>query len=174
MTLPNRVQSNVEIFTEKLFSPDPLTTVVRAHLYIESALVTLIQTYMEADVLETNKLSFPSKVQLCIGLGLIEVEEQQVLMRLNRIRNRFVHNLDAQLGRKDARNLLKDLPVREQAEVKDALRRAGADGGTNMETIAMVFIVLYTKLVALSKGLELLRETGLPKDEAVRRLREIS
>jgi len=171
--LPDSVQENIEVFTKKIFSNDPLTMVVRAHLYIESALVTLIQAYMEHDILETDRLSFPSKLQLCIGLGLISEGEQDVLIRLNRIRNRFVHNLDAQLTKKDAYRLMDDLPKKEQEQVKASLQKLGVPYGTHMETISMVFIVLYTKLIALAKGLELLRASGLPKGDMVKRLQEI-
>lgn len=173
MDAPDIVQANVATFMQKIFSRDPLTMVVRAHLYIESALVTLIQVYMEEDVLETDKLSFPSKLQLCIGLGLIGSSEQDVLMRLNRIRNRFVHNLDAALSHKDAYKLMNDLPPRERRQVTDALEHLGVPAGTHMETIAMVFIVLYTKLVSLARGLELMRAADLPKSDVVKKLREI-
>ena len=173
MHAPEMVQSDVAVFMQKIFSNDPLTMVVRAHLYIESALVTLIRVYMEEDVLETDKLSFPSKLQLCIGLGLLSLQEQDVLIRLNRIRNRFVHNLDAQLTRRDAEKLRRDLPAPQQERVGAALKHLNVPSEAYTETIAMIFTQLYSQLVSLSRGLELLRTAGLPKDEAVKRLREI-
>lgn len=167
------VEKDLKAFTEKIFSPDPLTMVVKAHLYIESALVALIQVYMEHDVLETDRLSFRSKVQLCIGLGLLDASEENVLNSLNLIRNRFVHNLDVKLERKDAYKLMNALKVEERQQVNASLNVLGIKESTHMETIAVVFIVLYAKLISLARGLELLRKEGLTKDEIIKRLREI-
>ena len=173
--VPEQVQATIDLFISKIFADDPLTMVVKAHLYIESALLALLKAYLEKpEILETDRLTFPSKVQLGIALGLIEPQLEEVLIKLNRLRNRFVHNLEARLGKHDAFDLMGSLELFEQKSVGYQLKKLGAHGSTHMEIISMVFIWLYSKLVLRAHGLELLRTSGLSRDEMVKKMQEIA
>jgi len=174
INLSEQVQADTAAFIQKIFADDPLTMVVKAHLYIESVLSRLIATYLEnPKALDLERMPFSQKVQLGISLGLIDRREKRALIGLNRIRNRFVHNLEAVLSKEDAADLLTDLSASDQRRVQRCLEMFGVTHGTYMETLSMIFTVLYMKYLTLAKGLTLLRNSGISREIIVARLREL-
>lgn len=173
--LSEQVQADTASFITKIFADDPLTMVVKAHLYIESVLNKLIATYLEnPKALDLERMPFAQKIQLGISLGLIDRREKRALIGLNRIRNRFVHNLEAALTEKDAAALLAELSARDQQRVQRCLEMFGVKQGTYMETLSMIFTVLYMKYLTLAEGLALLRDSGISRETIIARLRELS
>lgn len=174
ITLSEQVQADISTFINKIFADDPLTMVVKAHLYIESVLNKLIATYLEhPQALDLARMAFSQKIQLGISLGLIDRRERRVLIGLNRIRNRFVHNLEAALSEKDAADLLAELSQGDQRRVQRCLEMFGVTQGTYMETLSMIFTVLYMKYLTLAKGLQVLRNSDISRETILERLREL-
>lgn len=173
-SLSEQVQADIATFIAKIFADDSLTMVVKAHLYIESALSKLIETYLEnPKALDLGRMPFSQKVQLGISLGLIQGGERKALVDLNRIRNRFVHDLEAELDEDDASGLLAELSPNDQRRVKRFLATFGISQATYMETLSMTFTVLYMKYLTLAKGLKLLRNSGISRETILTRLREL-
>ncbi len=68
---------------------------ILGHLVIESILVQLIDTKLaDPDGLNSFRLSFPQKIELCLGLGLIKKYLGNFLIKINEFRNKYAHRLD--------------------------------------------------------------------------------
>lgn len=79
----------------QLSSDDPLELLIRGHLWIESALATLISRSMSRPaVLDKAGLSFSQKVSLAEAMGLIRQDVAFAMRQINRLRNRSAHNLN--------------------------------------------------------------------------------
>ena len=83
----------------------PVDLVLRAHLMIEQLLDYLIQKVSGNEELITGVgLSFHQKAILAKNLRL-RIELFSFIKRLNKLRNKFAHNLDYELGEDDIREL---------------------------------------------------------------------
>ena len=77
-----------------LFDRTNLGAYIAGHLLVESVLVQLIELVMTTeDKFDPFALSFPNKVALARGRGLIDEAWESFLLELNRIRNRLAHRL---------------------------------------------------------------------------------
>jgi hypothetical protein len=105
-----------------LVGSDPLTVVIRGHIFIESRLANLIESKLvEPGAIDVGRLNFHNKVGLAVALGSLPIELKQSLKTLNGLRNRLAHNVHAQITRADAERLFKSLPktMREVMGPKD-------------------------------------------------------
>jgi len=59
--------------------------------------------FPEALTEELDSLRFPQRVDLGIALGKLDIESRPAWMKINAIRNRFVHDLHAKITNKEAR-----------------------------------------------------------------------
>ena len=76
-----------------------LSDCVVGQLIIESLVVKLIDTKLDSpDALDSFKLSFPEKMDLCVSMGLLTKEFTSFLMKLNTARNKFAHRLGYELS----------------------------------------------------------------------------
>lgn len=89
-----------------------LTIVLRGHLVIENLLVESIKTKLELPAeFDPYNLSFPSKVELCISLGIIPIEKKTCYIKFNNIRNKFAHQLNYDLSHDDLFNYAKEMAL---------------------------------------------------------------
>jgi hypothetical protein len=96
-------------FFEYINSADELTLVVRGHLSLEAALNLIIETALPRP-LDLEGLRFSQKVDLAIALGRIDPGSRAAWAKVNAIRNRFAHDLDAAVTKREAREALELLP----------------------------------------------------------------
>jgi hypothetical protein len=93
------------------FSGDTVVTVIRAHLYLEHVIMqTLAEAFKVPDVVDFRPMSFPAKLDLCVALGIYPKPWRQIISRVNEMRNRVVHKLDAQVTEHAKRELWELLP----------------------------------------------------------------
>ncbi len=86
-----------------LFSDNTLSAFVTGHLIIESLLVQMIDLKLEhPDKFNAFNLNFPTKVNICEAVGLIDLDMASFLLEMNKIRNRFAHKLGYSLSFDDA------------------------------------------------------------------------
>lgn len=89
-------------FLKYVRGDDPLGFVVRTHLYIEAALIQLIESALEnPSEIDLDRLRFPSKVDLGIALGCLSGEARSGILSLNTLRNRVAHRLDYEVSQSD-------------------------------------------------------------------------
>jgi len=98
-----QVSFDVPNFAKHLSAQDPVALVMRAHLYAEAALIRLIEsTFVRKEAFDTvTRLQFLSKVDLAIALGKVDPRGRGGYAALNKLRNRFAHDLNTQLVEKD-------------------------------------------------------------------------
>ena len=93
------------------FSGDTVVTVIKAHLYLEHVIMqTLTEAFKVPDVVDFRRMSFPAKLDLCVALGIYPRPWREVISRVNEMRNRVAHKLDAQVTEHAKRELWEMLP----------------------------------------------------------------
>jgi len=118
-----KVSFDVPTFAQHLNAQDPVAVVVRAHLYVESALIRLIEAALvRREALDVTRLPFLTKVNLAVALGKIEPKDRDAYAALNRLRNRFAHDLRTQLADQDELDFYNTLSHK-QRKFADTLRK---------------------------------------------------
>ena len=93
------------------FSGDTVVTVIKAHLYLEHVIMqTLTEAFKVPDVVDFRRMSFPAKLDLCVALGIYPRPWREIVSRVNEMRNRVAHKLDAQVTEHAKRELWEMLP----------------------------------------------------------------
>lgn len=91
---------------------DPLTLIVKCHLFIESSVNELLTHCLPNPRRILEKSSFSFKLHLFEALNL---SPNKILVKkireINKLRNDFVHDLDKKLTTKDIKEITKDLRV---------------------------------------------------------------
>lgn len=103
----------------------PFETVLRGHLWVEGELLRSLDAALPfPERCNIERLPFHHKVGLVSALGLMRDDERAGPRRLNRLRNRMAHNLEAALTERDEQDLLNVLGVRHREHLT-ALQEQG-------------------------------------------------
>jgi hypothetical protein len=106
-------------FLEEISGEDNLAAIIRVHLYLESTLSLLIQEALpEPGALKLDRLNFGFKIGLGLALGTLPQNLREPLRIVHTLRNRFAHDIHAQLMASDEDRLFKSL----SKEHRDSLR----------------------------------------------------
>src|SRR5271163_1968964 len=101
-------RDEVKKFLGEVWDKDTLTIIVRAHLHAEWKLNRLLEQYLpNPKALDLERMAFSRKLELVSALKLITEHTRAVLILLNKIRNRFAHDLNAEITQRDVDALLK-------------------------------------------------------------------
>lgn len=85
----------------------PLELVLRGHLWIESQLIELLSIVVPfPEAVDFSRFSFPQKVALAAAHGFIAPDETAAYLKLNSLRNKVAHRLNAALSEQDATDLI--------------------------------------------------------------------
>ena len=79
--------------------------VLRAHLLVEAHLNALLDEFIGPELTELQRLSFGQKVDLAIAFGWLGLSDRPALLTINRLRNRFAHDLKAKISSAAANSL---------------------------------------------------------------------
>lgn len=102
---------DVEKFKRDMKSDDTMTIIVRAHLHLEHVIIQLIvESLVHPDAIALGKLSFPSKCDLAIALGLIPRNWRTAIIGINEVRNRVAHRLDFSFSLDDEKKIKRSMP----------------------------------------------------------------
>jgi hypothetical protein len=95
-TEPIRLPTDDELLAA-VNAPDLLTVAIRGHQCVEAALNQLLNAALTAPhEIEIKRVSFAPKVDLAIALGLLRVDSRALFLAVNRIRNQYAHDQQAQ------------------------------------------------------------------------------
>jgi hypothetical protein len=113
---------DLEEFAGCIHSHDDLSKIIRGHQCIEAALEHLISEALpyRHDAL-IKRLQFTLKVDLAIGLVAIDRDAREGLLALNKIRNRFAHELANSFSREEVDAVMNGLSKRQRFIVKDGV-----------------------------------------------------
>jgi hypothetical protein len=82
-------------FGKHVAKDDDLQTVIRGHLYLEHVLINFLREALRfPDELNTDKVSFPLKVELCAAQGILPHGMVEPLRVVNALRNKSAHDLN--------------------------------------------------------------------------------
>lgn len=88
-------------------------TVLRGHLWVEAELLRSLRAALPfPDRGELDRLPFIQKASLVSALGLMAADEPPGYRRLNGLRNKLAHRVDAELTRQDELDLVNALGER--------------------------------------------------------------
>jgi hypothetical protein len=111
-----RVLQDEEFGLEMKKARQPLVLVIKAHHYIDVLLTAFLTVALpQASAMELERVSLLLKFDFLSGLGLLQKELRPVFDQVNSIRNKFAHNPNYKLTRKDrnnAVNVLFTVPIK--------------------------------------------------------------
>lgn len=116
-------RSEDEEFQAVLQGEDELGVVVRAHIYIESSLNTLLESLLVSPKhLEKMNLDFSQRVSLSVALGL-RPQYESPLLALGTLRNHFAHRTGTKLSKDKVNNLYAALSSEDKTLVQQSHER---------------------------------------------------
>lgn len=127
MTDYSRIDGYKVKFANELALESPLGVILRGHLYIEAALARAIEPSLAfPHLLDIERLSFGHKVGLAAAIGFVPEEAVPAFQRLNKIRNRLAHRLDAAVSEQDKADLRQAMsePMRSSTQSVDDLQES--------------------------------------------------
>lgn len=80
--------------------------ILRAHLYIEHELTEIIRKYFKHPEEIIRQLNFSRKLGVLLALGEISQDLKAPINHLNRLRNKYAHELDYQFSEQDFNDFL--------------------------------------------------------------------
>jgi hypothetical protein len=99
---------------------DDLAIIIRAHLYLESTLSLLIEEHLvEPGALEVDRLNFSTKVGLAVALGALPITLREPLQMANSLRNRFAHDIHAQVSASQVDRFFKSFSKDDRAVISE-------------------------------------------------------
>jgi hypothetical protein len=139
---------------DDIFADDPLGAVVRGHLYVESLLITLIEeALLNPEAIDLARLNFPLKMDLAVALGLVNPDDAPAFLFLNRLRNRFAHNVEATVSSEDEKAFLAAMSPRLQHMLPGREQPQGEVEGELWNRLLLVlYVSLYHQLSEIKKA----------------------
>jgi hypothetical protein len=111
-------QKAVAKFLADVQGEDILAVIIRGHLYVEYVLTQLIEEFLaEPRAIEVERLSFKTKVELAIAVGVPIEELRTPLTELNRLRNKLAHNVEATISAQDHDRIFKSFTRETRATI---------------------------------------------------------
>lgn len=87
-----------------------LERIIRGHLYIEWALISLIETKLQfPDRVDLGRFTFLQKIELAAAYGFIRPENVPSYNKINALRNKIAHRVDHELAASDVAELANTL-----------------------------------------------------------------
>jgi hypothetical protein len=145
-----RVLRDEEFQLEMKKARQPLVLVIKAHYYIDVLLTAFLTVALpQASAMELERVSLLLKFDFLSGLGFLPKELRPVFDKINSIRNKFAHNPNYKLTKRDresAINVLFTLPIKIAPE--------GLKTEKNVtESLRNLFVIAYVDLmVAVEKA----------------------
>jgi hypothetical protein len=138
-----------DAWLKAIYAEDPLGAVVRGHLYVESLVLSLIEEALpNPKAVDLVRLNFPLKIDLAVAMGLIHPDDKPAFMFLNRLRNRFAHNVKATVSLEDERAFLAAMSPRLQHMIPE---RQTPQGELWNRLLLVLYVSLYHRLSGLKE-----------------------
>jgi hypothetical protein len=114
---------DLKTWASHLSADEPLVLVIKGHLYVEAALIQLIEAALvNKQKFDPARLPFRMRVKLAVALGKIDPADACSLIALNSLRNQFAYDPNTQLTEKDELNIYNTLSPT-QRNIVDSLRQ---------------------------------------------------
>src|SRR5579872_5841097 len=109
------------------FSGDTVATVIRTHIYLDHIIMqSLAEAFKVPEVVDFRRMSFLVKLDLCVGLGVYPRPWREIVSRVDEMRNRVAHKLDAQVSEHAKRELWEMLPEAAKQSLRSKYDKSNA------------------------------------------------
>ncbi len=83
----------------ELNSSDPISVILRGHLYIENCLDEMLKMELKyPELIDLSKINFAIKPKLCCSMGIIDQRTSNICLKINKVRNSLAHHLDCDIN----------------------------------------------------------------------------
>lgn len=114
--MPYEPQKILDLVNQK----DDLQVVIRGHLLAEHYLVELIENNLPIkNQLDFDSIRFPQLVRLARSLDCIDADFKGMLLKINKLRNKYAHNLEWEVTQKEIDEILSTLPKEDKGELEN-------------------------------------------------------
>lgn len=139
---------------------DPLRLIVIGWQWIEGLLAMAIGDHLPAgaDVVAFERIPASMRIDICAGLGIIPLQTHPSFVRMNTIRNQFVHKRKSALTRKDGYDLFNTW----DAGMRDIARKINVTGRSS--PFAIVRATLIIQYVLVEKRIEQHRDGRISQE----------
>jgi hypothetical protein len=158
MVRPKARPPSQEDLLATLDSTDDMTLVVRGHLILEALLNGLLALTIPPQLDELSRLQFAQKLDLAIAVGALPADVRGSWRLVNGLRNRFAHNLHAELTGVDAKDLLNAMPsdmrsqLQSQRELLDKLGEVGHRPANALVGTCIGWLATFTSRAVVARG----------------------
>jgi hypothetical protein len=137
-------------------SDDLLGAVLRSHLWVENELIrTIRESLPHPDLIDLDRLSFPSKIELASAFGIIPTEDMSAYRNLNALRNKLAHRFNSEVTEEDERSLFSSLSPRSKEIAEGSIVGPERDFPTMLQaSLATMIIGLQVSYRRIMRGKE--------------------
>jgi hypothetical protein len=126
-----------------LDTPDAGNAVLRGHLYFEHIIMQAItEALSEPSQLDLRRLSFPSKLDLALALGLLPPSYRGIAAMLNELRNKVAHRLDFEFTQEHSNMAWSALPDEVRTTLVEFAAERQKDFGPDIKLILVGVIMM--------------------------------
>lgn len=135
-----------ENFLSLINQDDDLQVAIRCHLVIEYYLIKIIEIKLVIpNEFDIDRLTFKQKVELAISLKGIQKEKKGLLLYINKLRNKYAHDLDHKVTDKEISEMHSMLTQ----DDKDQLSKTAYSSTNNARKLGGIYLMLYAYLKTL-------------------------
>jgi hypothetical protein len=137
-------------------SDDLLGAVLRSHLWVENELIRTIRESLPLpDLIDLDRLSFPSKIELASALSIIPTEDMSAYRNLNALRNKLAHRFNSEVTEEDERSLFSSLSPKSKEIAEGSIVGPERDFPTMLQaSLATMIIKLRVSYEQIMRGKE--------------------
>lgn len=119
LTRENSVKETVDLsnkLIKEITTSDPIfIAIIKGHLLIENILIDILKEYGIKDKAIEGKY-FMDKLNLCYGLDLIREEVRNPLAKINKMRNKYGHDISFKFTNKYLNEMISSLSAHDKGE----------------------------------------------------------
>lgn len=142
--ITNQYEEEYSKFIRDTDAESPLQIILRAHLYIEHELRTILsRNIMYPEIIE-DKLKFSELMRVVFALGLVPKEEMPGIIYINKLRNQFAHNLKFALEDEIVNKLIDSLSPRLKKQF-DKFK-----SNTTIEKLRDILFIVWSDLISFN------------------------
>ncbi|MCK6256802.1 hypothetical protein LCY76_09365 [Fictibacillus sp. KIGAM418] len=163
-------QFNRDIYGAFLKLNDPMTMILKGHLYIEAEFEKQLDIYLaNPEVLDISRMKFPAKLNFLIALGIMDKSDRSPYAKLNEVRRKFAHDLNYQLQENDVQIIVDSFNKSQKSRFNKM-----ADGQSSlMGKLRFCLSILWIDISLNTESIKLKAETQRLEEE-IKKLNEKS
>lgn len=138
---------------------NPFTFVIKGHVLVDAFVTSIINgSLLKPSKLNLDRLTYETKIILCVAFGLIHDEVMPVLQKLGKIRNGFAHKLWPTFENKEALDFINTLRQSQLLRTRFSEIQPQNDVSRLQDAIYVTCMYLFEQLVRIASTKSKLNE----------------